>query len=408
MMRFLERSHEGWKMAQIQIIERICRNLELNETLKTKLNKCHIQKDLLGKKAISDDLGRSNSEIVILRRMLDYIPWAIFGEDLSSIRRMAVKGGGKNLTLETIGEALETLNTINRNPKVIAIANDVTTFIHIGDLLIADLNDGKIQFVELKRGEKNVELSKAAYTSLKNPEFEKSYSESLSDKDKAHFNRSKRQAVRGKNLLQNLNGGTGIDNFTGRHFRAVKASGKPSSYSAELLKAFEKLSDKRWSLMVVDECLFVGLYKDFQAGVTAFPAWMAGIDCKGPILNITSSFIYAQVRPFAATMLPVAILNQLFRGELFMVVSFDIFKFLNQARSIFGDIVYLRKKSEISEMFKEVETLEQDGYVMAVKIKGDEVILGPGFLDRILYDFCKPLHSLALTIDSLSEVRSKP
>lgn len=103
---------------------------------------------------------------------------------------------------------------INQDKHVVAIVSDMSTFVHVGDLVTFNPLDG-FQFVEIKTGEKNNEVYEAAEFSVISecPHFEENFINNMSGNDVKQFKRIKRQIVRRMNVLEAINNGEGFDNL---------------------------------------------------------------------------------------------------------------------------------------------------------------------------------------------------
>ena len=79
---------------------------------------------------------------------------------------------------------------INQGKHVVAIISDMSTFVHVGDLVTFNLLDG-FQIVEVKTGENNNQLYEAAECSVISacPSFEENCINKLPDNDDKQLNR---------------------------------------------------------------------------------------------------------------------------------------------------------------------------------------------------------------------------
>jgi hypothetical protein len=59
-----------------------------------------------------------------------------------------------------------------------------------------------------------------------------------------------------------------------------------------------------------------------------FTFWMNSIKCESPIVNLMWSFRMPATRPLGATHLPHDLRLKIFRGEIIVVMSFDVEKLM--------------------------------------------------------------------------------
>ncbi|MDR8464534.1 hypothetical protein FPK40_23480, partial [Acinetobacter baumannii] len=83
----------------------------------------------------------------------------------SSLRRLPINAVNDNLSEDNIIDSMVAADLINQDKHAIAIVSDMSTFVHVGDLVTFNPLDG-FQLVEVKTGKKNNEIYEAAEFSV--------------------------------------------------------------------------------------------------------------------------------------------------------------------------------------------------------------------------------------------------
>ena len=161
-LAFLALVHDGWKDAQKRIADFLKNALTQLGEARAGEKEHHRLKDKEGQKQARAMSKRLSLEIAIARRMLDVILWTIFEGDQSTLRRLHVDGSEHNLNAANIADAMNAADSFNQDPQVMALSTDMLSFVHVGDLIVANRSEQSISFVELKSGERNADISAAA------------------------------------------------------------------------------------------------------------------------------------------------------------------------------------------------------------------------------------------------------
>ncbi|MCD8566373.1 MAG: hypothetical protein LRY36_00275 [Alphaproteobacteria bacterium] len=389
-LEFVKYVHQGWKEAQSIIIDRVLKNLDQIEKLQRKLKEAQQAKNREAVQKITYELNRQKVENTVMRRMVDSIAWSMLKNKPSTIRRLSIKGGHTNFSASNIKDAISTLDLYNKNDYQIALCCDLTTFIHVGDILVFDCQKGLTAFVELKSGNKNLALADLATMAIeaKCDAFEKELNEKLPDKDRRHFERLKKQAQVGKAVSDTLNNERGIDHNTGGNVRIFPTSYGPQSYGSNIVSCYEQLNEqKTWAIDSIDECLHIGVYNRVDQAFVAFNGWMDLIKCTSPIYNITDSFRIPTSTPFAALNLPTRLLEKIIKGEIIILLCLDIRAFMDMANSMFPNFFTYADRKRTAQADR--------GYMLPLKLEGKAIlandgIVGQGLADRILFDLQSP------------------
>lgn len=391
LLEFAKYVHQGWKEAQSIVIDRALKNLSEIDELQVQLKESRRSRDKTKAQEIKHLLHRLNVENKVMRRMIDAIAWAMLKSEHSTIRRLSTKGGHVNFSAHNIKDALSTLEQYNQDEHQIAICSDLTTFIHIGDILTFDYKTGETRFIELKSGNKNVALSNLASFSVQSEceFFEQELKSRLPEKDIKHFDRLKKQAWAGKTVMDTLNHERGTDHNTGKGVKIYPTTHEPVSYGERIVKCYEQLNDKKtWAIDTIDDCLHLGVYNQVDHAFVGFNGWMDLIKCKSPIYNITDSFRTPTSTPLASLNLPTELLKKVITGEITIILCLDIRAFVDEANSMFPNFLTYADKKKTAEANREYEQpLILEGQAI---VGTDGGIIGQGLADRMLFDLRSP------------------
>lgn len=403
---YMSAVHEGWKNAQNLVLDRLIHNFYDLELLNEDKVKFHKLKDRAQKSECIRLIELIALENLILRRYIDAIVWAVLDCEHSSIRRLPMRGGADNLNLKSLIYIREALLPMNKDPLVIAIASDLTTFIHSGDVIRRRVGGG-VEILELKKGEKNIDISKGAKFAVESqcPHFDEVFLSGFSEKDKQHYFRAKKQIKRMADVVNTINTGEGVDGLTGMPLRISQTNTASEYFSDVVNQCIEALSDdKPWSIQVVEDCVYIGAYLVLEMGFVGFNAWMDSMDCKSPIYNLTDSLSDPMAKPFALLDVSTKNLNRILSGEIVVVICFDFKKFFELGNKIYpGFLKLLDSKDKI---LPEKEFLV-DGKLVGFETKDGDVSLRSGTIVRVVFDFQRPSNIIKINYLSVQGDESK-
>ncbi|MEL7697305.1 MULTISPECIES: hypothetical protein [Pantoea] len=387
---FIIAVHEGWKKAQIKIAETIKDKLITIENLDKEKIKFHNNKDYDSKKITLSKQLRIKNEIRILRRFIDSIAWIILNNEHSTIRRLPLEDNLNNLSIKVIEDTLPVVNELNQDPSKIAIACDLTTFIHTGDILEFEYGKG-YRIIELKSGKKNLLFSEAASFSLATgcEVFDEQFTKDFNNNDKRHYKRVKKQLIHMSDVANTINTGEGYDHYTKKTVHIHDNDYIPKFFSSLLVESWDKIrKGKTWDIHVIDECLYVGMYRDYNLGFVAFNAWLDGTEFNGTTYNINDSFSFIFSRPLLNLDLPDDLLMDIIDSKLTIVLCLDHNKFIERGNLIYPDVFEFKKIDKKLEHSGDIFTYKGKG--VFTRKNNQEVYLGTGMLTRIIFDFHRP------------------
>lgn len=389
-IEFYSAVHEGWKTAQHKIAFEIISRLDLISSLNTQSKELHKQKKSEEKSKILREKKIKEYEVRILRRFIDTIVWVLFRNEHSSIRRLALPDGNDNLSKKNIIDSMIAADLINEDPLSIAIASDLTSFVHAGDLVVYKIGEG-VKLTEVKSGDKNIEFSHAAQFSVetKCEHFDKQYTKDFNDKDIQHYNRTKKQWQRLTDITNTINNGSGYDYYHKQQVSIEDENYIPEFYNQTIVNRWIDIkAGKEWSIDVIDECVYIGAYKTTEMGFIGFNSWMDGTNFKGRVLNISDSISNHFVQPLFNLNIPHELIEDIISGNIIIVLCLDFMKFMQLGNKKHPNLLHLAPLPKASSDPNDYFMVGKEA-IFSYK-EGNISFIGTGFESRIIFDLQRP------------------
>ena len=288
-----------------------------------------------------------------------------------------------------------------------ALCTDMLSLVHVGDLLVIDLDAARLQFVELKAGDKNFAISKAAEFAVQSgcKAFEQSVTAGLNAVDAKHFERARRQTLRNQIILDAIRNEGGQDHNTGRTLR-IHATGEDLEiWSDTISRCYAQLSEeKTFAISTVDDCVHVGVYNHREVAFVGFSTWMDQIRCQSPIYNLTDSFLIPTARPLGATMLSLELQRRVLRGEIIVIVCLDLMRMVDVGNKICPGFAGFTSAKQTRQLRgRGMTSLELKGRAVRLHAAGQSTLLANGFRDRVVFDQQRPVQLLRNHLRSMSK-----
>lgn len=382
-----------WKIAHKHIALSVVVRLDEIKELEVKKKEHHRNRQKTQKDECIASIELKKLEIRVLRRTADAFIWGMLSNEHSSIRRLPISGNTDNLSRDSIIDSLIAADEINKDPHRLAVVSDMSTFVHVGDLVTFSLQHG-FQLVEVKSGTKNNELYQAAEFGFTSgcPHFEENFLKDKSVNDIQQFKRIKNQMIRAGNALEAIHTGKGYDNLMKTPVSIEERNYRPEFFSMNIIKLAEEIkAGKKWAIDVIDECVYLGVYPESDLGFIGFNTWIDGTEFKGRVTNINDSFFDSLSRPFLSLNLPTDLLMDIMAGKLLIVMCFDHEKFFERANARHPGLFTLEEYRENNKNHAHAKnTLHVGSKGIASLVDGNVSFVGNGFETRILFDFQRP------------------
>jgi hypothetical protein len=394
-LQFAANCHEGWKQAQTEIASFLIDALERRAQAQSDHDSQRRLKNKEGQRTARRLVDEIGLQIKMARRTLDAILWTILRGEHSTLRRLIVEGGQNNLSIKNIREAVLAADALNDNPYIMALSTDMLSLVHVGDLLVINVEKGERFFAELKAGEKNIAISSLAEMAAAGEATEDiaKVLEGFDKTDKEHFERARRQAARNNSIASTIRNEGGVDPSTGEEVKILPLNVPTEFWSDRIMACYEALTDKkRWAIDVVEDCVYLGVYSD-QSAAAAFLAWMAAEKCTSPVVNLMDSFFNPGARPLGAADLTSELRAKVLRGDIIVLMCLDVKKFIELGNNMVPNSVRLATKAETSKMrqrMAKIGDFSHENRLILAQSPHGEMYLGAGMSDRIFFDQHSP------------------
>jgi len=201
------------------------------------------------------DYGRA-----VWRRVNDAIVWTVLGLERHRVKRLCLYRTRPNLLDCNPGSVMDTLDRLNREPLALALWNDATTCVDLGDIL--HIRDGRRpvpEFIELKEGAVNEAVVAAMQASPEErANAEAALREKHGEKAVRQFSRVQRQKATAEQALLLLKDEHGVDPVTGHTISVVESGVAPETYDDLLRGQLDVAASSGGGVLeCVDGCLWI-------------------------------------------------------------------------------------------------------------------------------------------------------
>ena len=399
---FFKKVHEGWKIAQDNIVDELILIEETRKENKKHLKKANIKKDeILKQKYITENKNIDFNEHT-LRKLADSIAWQILREN-HIVRRFCTSDNLQAIQPSNLRREKKFVDSYNESkPLSFALLSDITSFIQIGDALIFNYENNTIAVVELKDGKINETVREAVDNFYKIggcKRYLHFFKEEHGEKALEQFKRMMKQDLKGSRLAHVLNEGEGVDPIGDK----IKIPDPvfPTEYFDEyIVQLLMKVDTVNYSLGCVDSCLYIGAYSSkYPCPSIAFKLCMEGQGNNYPICDFRSIlFQQVVISPFILPLPKEQIFDLIFgRKLIFFCLNFDEWMKLGEEFGLNIEWVTRKNSSRINQKLSSLHRLfEFDNRIIQVSYGEHSLYLGGGQLTRIFFEFMYPSCVLAL------------
>jgi hypothetical protein len=204
------------------------------------------------------DFGNYN--LAVWRRVNDAIVWSVFGAERHKVKRLCLYKKRNDLAECNPNSVIATLASLNSDPLSLAIWNDATSCVDIGDIMyIKNGMDPVPEFLELKEGPVNSEIIEVLKTEEASRDTAiKAFEERFGKKGMQQLERVLRQKKIGNQALALLANEKGIDPVTGFEIEVMESATPLQTYDAGLCVLLEKAAAcEAGAIDCVDGCLWI-------------------------------------------------------------------------------------------------------------------------------------------------------
>lgn len=385
---FKEYVHIGFKKAQELVCDELLKYEMESDELKQALRQSRRDKNKTIETNTQHSIELIQYKISILRIFMDSIAWQLLGGQYYKVRRfydMRKKQNSRptlsKSNIESVKRAAEYCHSLS--PLNFALISDLTSFIDIGDILLAS-NEGLIP-IEVKEGRRNEEIFNFLFKGQFPEKIEAINGDFLKQSE-----RILKQAERGQKLVDVLKTEQGIDPFTALKTYVNQDAFELKRYTDELNRLIANLDTKNYSYAIVEDVISIGIYqKQFiNAGNVLIPLLnMQLFGREYPVFNFRHKFQIPITEPIFSLGLEKKTIFDILFGRIKIVMSINLDKFIELCNSKGLHARYLTEKETIKRKQRgEISLFEFEKKNIAI---GDG-ILGDGLIARIVFDFVRP------------------
>ncbi len=391
--KFMMVVHEGWKIAQDLIIkELLCIQDEISlvtEKIKEHNKNKRKEQSITLKKVIEILELRS----LKLKKAIDAIVWQVFQFEDHLLKRLYLEKTISNINRKTLIQTLTFIDSENQKNGVLAICCDLSTFIHVGDVIHIDLINEKLTLIELKEGEKNHEL-----TEILDSSYGIDHLLNLSENDKKQLERMSKQRWRMSQFELIAKGEQATCIKTNKPIYVPEERRIIDTYESEIVDMYKTLMNgKSWAINTIDNCLHIGLYKNPQMAMV-FKAWMADMKVDSAIIDYSNVFRIPLACPPFSQSIPSDLILKLSTGEIKLMYCLDIPLWIDAINNLDGNegkfTLETLKKSRKMQLEASNELLECNGQIIKYQNKDAITYVGSGILLKILFRYYRPISVL--------------
>nr|WP_294898884.1 hypothetical protein [uncultured Pedobacter sp.] len=394
---FTEKCHEGFKLAQVIIIEEVLYYQKLLREKKFELKETRRQRNKDASKKIGHIISVIEHRLSAYSHIADGIAWQLIGAQIHISRRLYVGESIKQLDSSNLTHAITVASKINQLHENFALISDLTHFVQIGDLLVRTSRG--LSLMELKQGTVNAKIADLV-KKIHNPDSHlQEIEEEISTFDLntiKQLDRVLRQQERAGRAVEVINNDQGSDPKTGEKITVSTPKKSTVYYSHEFENLLGKLKSSTWAYDVIDRgCIHIGLYRD--EGKLMAPFLIKEILSKETDNYVITDFISITgniSEPLFAKPISPEFMIDILVGDLKLIIGLNI-DALNQIFEDIGfDVELLSEKETMKLKQREKMKVMFIFNKRAIKLTNpknkESMIVGGGIISKILYDSIYP------------------
>lgn len=341
------------------------------------------------------------ANVLLLHGIADSMAWQMIQSQLCYARRFYKEQPIVDIKHSNFESILRVVNHNNKSfPDSFSLISDLTTFIQIGDLLLAS-PEGGFTIIEVKEGEKNHQILEFMKFFMKSgcPRALHYFVQEHGEGALKQLQRMMRQAFRMGHVSEILATGRSEDPDTEQKIKIPEDKVYIGDWDDELQSVLYESDTKGWALEIIDDCLFIASYSKTcmgGAGHLVFNTWFDNSegtpDC--PRVSLIDCMKHPLAPPiFNRNMEDRHKLDILF-GRKNVCIALSIPLFFKKLVEC-GINVREASNKEASEMDqKDSPPYRFGGRAYFLGVPGNEMMLFDGVLLRILFHSQRPIDTI--------------
>lgn len=342
-------------------------------------------------------------EELLFRRLIDAIAWQVLGRQ-TYIGRQLYRDQPPHRWRDVSGRdsllnaaRAEQGDDLTRFVMII----DLSTLIQTGDLLISEPLDGRYSLIELKEGEVSREAAELLFKKggSSSKETIESFFTRYGEKGFQQLARMYRQARRMSHVADTVNKGTSHDPDRDHNVAVPQETLELESYDSDLSDLLDRARKKQWAIDVIDECLFVGVYRTevLIAGHRSHQSWLRrmGFHEQYPSCDLLGAMVNPLALPlFVREFNRDNVLDLLFgRAAVFMGLHPEKFAALS---SELGLPMAWSSRKEAAKLPSKRIGLKVDNRVLLFGANDSKTALGGGIVEKIFFHGIRPRSAVTM------------
>lgn len=328
--KFIQSVHNGFYLTQKNCVRLLKLILQEKRCCKKNLKDARRERDKGKCDEITKSLNQAVYQEMVVRKVMDSIAWQLFGQDLTTMRRLYYGQELIDITDSNLDSELAFVeNYMKENPGSFVLISDLTSFIQIGDVVIVSPDKG-ISLCELKEGKANQKVFQiikeaAAYNC---PYFLHKKLESEDKKFQEQFWRDVRQLNRNVQVEKTIHTGEGKDLLTDINVRIIQDEMVLGTYRYVIEELLTECNKKGYAIQVIEGCLLIGVYMVSKFPDDAFDLWAKGLRIRMPVVDFRSSMFDPLSFPVFLQEFPDSCIMDIIMGRKVVKFALDIDKWL--------------------------------------------------------------------------------
>lgn len=398
---FIKYVHEGFRLGQDLLIEELIQNEKSSKNLKEEQKESRRNGNKERQRELDFEIKKLEYMEAVLRNLADSLAWSLMNGQHWIARRWYSGSRSRPSLLNSNIESLHiaAASYYKQHPNGFVLYSDLTSFVDIGDLMVVT-EEGKLKSVEVKEGSKSKEVFKFM-DMVRDSKDLKPEDMGLEKHDNPmkfldQVERTLRQIQKGSRLTNLIQNEKGPDPFTGHQTTIGEISKPLEFYHDVIFGMFQELETSIWSHRTIEGIVYVGMYRDtaIRESTNTFESFISTkFEEKFPVMPYNSQLFAPIKEPIFQKPYGTDNIMNIVLGKVRMLVCVDLNKLLELFNSNGIEAKWMSRKE--TQKAKETggklpKPFEFEKQAISVIKDGRKLILGDGFLSRLVYDSLLP------------------
>lgn len=392
---FVANVHKGYMLAQENVVGNLTKVLTEKKQVKKKLKEANRARNKGSQEECRLLLKKLKIQETSFRKIMDSIAWTLLGFEITDVRKLYGGEEPIDITNSNIESCINYSEHIfSNNPLEFALINDLTSFVQTGDILQYKYGES-LSVIELKEGIVNEKVFDVLdyFQKSKCDKYLYMTLEEEGNKFKEQLIRNIKQIATGTAVVDTLKTGQGTDRFTGLKVNTEQEQLELATFTDVTSELIKKARSKGYAIIVVENCLSVGVYYNDKFPKRIFSKWMKASKNRTPIYDLRQSLIDPVSYPLFLQPFPKNTIVDIVLGRISILMSIDINTWLAPLEKE-GYIVKWLSEKETRRLYGnlkgQAKLLSINGRAIAVEKDDFSIALQGGLFARMFTSFNTP------------------